>query len=53
DPFPKATAAWKAYEEKMRQEGRKEVIAMVREWFADSIDTGAFQLLEYLEKKCR
>jgi len=53
DPFPKATAAWKAYEEKMRQEGRKEVIAMVREWFSDSIDTGAFQLLAHLEKRCR
>ena len=37
--------------EKLRQAGRKEVIAAVREYFADSIDTVAFQLLEYLEKK--
>ena len=40
-------------EESLRQEGRKEVIAMVREWFSDSIDTGAFQLLAHLEKRCR
>ena len=53
DPFPKATAAWKAYEEKLRRDGRKEVIGMVREYFADGIDTVAFQLLEYLEKACR
>ena len=36
-----------------RVKGRKEVIAMVREYFSDSIDTGAFQLLAYLEKRCR
>ncbi len=39
--------------EKLKQEGRKEVIAMVREWFSDSIDTGAFQLLAHLERRCR
>ncbi len=37
--------------ERLKQEGRKEVIAAVREYFSDSIDTTAFQLLEYLEKK--
>ena len=40
-------------ETRLRQEGRKEVIAMVREWFSDSMDTGAFKLLEHLEKKVR
>ena len=34
-------------------EGRKEVIKMVREYYADSMDTVAFQLLAYLEKRCR
>ena len=40
-------------ETRLRQEGRKEVVALVRDYFADSIDTGAFKLLEYLEKKVR
>lgn len=33
--------------------GRKQVIAWVKEWFADSADTGAFQLLENLNKRAR
>ena len=40
-------------EEELRVEGRREVIKMVREYFSDSVDTVAFQLLEYLEKKCQ
>ncbi|KKL70617.1 hypothetical protein LCGC14_2103080, partial [marine sediment metagenome] len=39
-------------ETRLRQEGRKDVIRMVREYYADSIDTNAFQLLAYLEKAC-
>ena len=37
----------------LREEGRKEVIKMVKEWYADSQDTGAFQLLSYLNKQSR
>lgn len=40
-------------EESLRNEGRKEMVKKVREYFADGIDTVAFQLLEYLEKACR
>ncbi len=40
-------------ETRLRQEGRKDVIRMVREYYADSIDTNAFQLLAYLEKACK
>ncbi|KKL49462.1 hypothetical protein LCGC14_2315260 [marine sediment metagenome] len=38
---------------RLRQEGRNEVVALVREYYADSIDTNAFQLLAYLEKACK
>ncbi len=40
-------------EERLRGEGRKEVIRAVKEYFADGLDTVAFQLLEYLEKQCK
>lgn len=40
-------------EQGLREAGRKEVIQMVKEWYADGQDTGAFQLLEYLNKKSR
>lgn len=39
--------------EQERKAGRKEVIAWVKEWFADSTDAGAFQLLAHLNKKAR
>lgn len=38
--------------EELRQEGREEVVGWVKEYFADSIDTGAFQLIAYLERRC-
>lgn len=39
-------------EESLRNEGRREVVRWVRDYFADSIDTVTFQLLAYLAKKC-